>query len=76
MVFTNNNIDNINIKKLKETVFKDEIFIDGNECFYMYLPRDATKKKLNNNYLERQMSIVATTRKLSVVKRLYDILDY
>ena len=42
----------------------------------MYLPRDATKKKLNNNYLERQMSIVATTRKLSVVKRLYDILDY
>lgn len=74
MVFTNNNIDNVKIKKLKETVFEGEIFSSGNECFYMYLPRDATKKRLNNNYLERQMEMVATTRKLSVVKQLYDML--
>lgn len=40
----------------------------------MYLPRDANKKRLNNNYIERQMGITATTRKLSVAKRLYDML--
>lgn len=74
LVFTNNNIDNVKIKKLKETVFEGEIFSSGNECFYMYLPRDATKKRLNNNYLERQIEMVATTRKLSVVKQLYDML--
>ncbi|CDI48692.1 DUF1697 domain-containing protein [Clostridium tetani] len=75
LVFTNNQIDNIKVKKLKETVFEGEIFSAGNECFYMYLPRDATKKRLNNNYLEIQMDIIATTRKLNVVKRLYDMLD-
>lgn len=75
LVFTNNQIDNVKVKKLNETVFEGEIFKAGNECFYMYLPRDATKKRLNNNYLERQMGIVATTRKLNVVKHLYSILD-
>ena len=75
LVFTNNQIDNSKIKKLNETAFDGEIFSAGNECFYMYLPRDAAKKKLNNNYIERQMSIVATTRKLSVVKSLHDMLD-
>ncbi|GAA0070032.1 DUF1697 domain-containing protein [Clostridium sardiniense] len=75
LVFTNNQIDNVKVKKLNETVFEGEIFKGGNECFYMYLPRDATKKRLNNNYLERQMGIVATTRKLNVVKHLYSMLD-
>lgn len=75
LVFTNNQIDNVKVKKLNETVFEGEIFKAGNECFYMYLPRDATKKRLNNNYLERQMGIVATTRKLNVVKHLYSMLD-
>lgn len=73
LVFTNNEIDIEKIKKLKETVFEDEIFYEGNSCFYMYLPREAKKKKLNNNYLERQMKMVMTTRKLSVVKKLYDM---
>lgn len=75
MVFTNNQIDDVKVKKLNETVFEGEIFKAGKECFYMYLPRNATKKRLNNNYLERQMDIVATTRKLSVVKHLYNMLD-
>ena len=75
LVFTNNKIDTEKVKKLNKTVFEGEIFSVGNECFYMYLPKDATKKKLNNNYLEKQLGIVATTRKLSVVKRLYDMLD-
>lgn len=75
LVFTNNQIHNVKVEKLNETVFEGEIFKVGNECFYMYLPRDATKKKLNNNYLERQMGIVATTRKLNVVKHLYSMLD-
>lgn len=72
--FTNNKIDSSKVKRLKETVFEGEIFSDGSECFCMYLPRDANKKRLNNNYIERQICITATTRKLSVVKRLYDML--
>ncbi|EJU15747.1 hypothetical protein HMPREF1127_0906 [Fusobacterium necrophorum subsp. funduliforme Fnf 1007] len=39
----------------------------------MYLPRNASKKKLNTNYLERQLSITATMRKLNVIEHLIKI---
>ena len=42
----------------------------GSQCLYLYLPRDAKKKKLNTNFLEKQLSIIATMRKLSVTSRL------
>lgn len=71
LVFTNDNIDDVKLKKVREIAFDGEIFFNGSECFYMYLPRDASKKKLNNNYLERQLGIVCTTRKLNVIKHLY-----
>ena len=45
-------------------------FSEELDCLYMYLPRDAKKKKLNNNFLEKKLGIVATTRKLSVIKEL------
>lgn len=40
------------------------------ECCYLYLPRDARKKRLNTNYLEKKFGIRMTMRKLSVVNRL------
>jgi len=33
------------------------------------------KKKLNNNFLEKKLGIIATTRKLSVIKKLIDRMD-
>ncbi len=39
----------------------------------MYLPRYAAKKKLNTNYLERKLGIVATMRKLNVVEHLKEM---
>ncbi len=47
--------------------FGDEAPYSDSRCLYMYLPREARKKKLNTNYLEEQLGIVATMRKLSVV---------
>ncbi len=55
--------------------FTDEIFAVGEACLYMYLPRDARKKKLNNNFLEKKLGTIATTRKLSVIKKLIDRMD-
>lgn len=75
LVFTNSQIDNIKIEKLKDTIFEGEIFSAGNECFYMYLQREAIKKRLNNNYLERKLGIIATTRKLNVVKKLHSMVE-
>ena len=60
---------------MREMNFTDEIFAVGETCLYMYLPRDARIKKLNNNFLEKKLGIIATTRKLSVIKKLIDRMD-
>lgn len=73
LFFTNDRIDKEKLAVLGNTIFEGEIFRSGTECLYMYLPRDAAKKKLNTNYLERKLGIVATMRKLSVVEHLKEI---
>lgn len=55
---------------LEHEAFDGEAFAAGEECFYLYLPRDAARKRLNTNYLEKRLGITATMRKLSVVRRL------
>ena len=75
LVFTNNHIPTEQLAELQAMNFTDEIFAVGKACLYMYLPRAARKKKLNNNFLEKQLGIVATTRKLSVIKELSNRMD-
>lgn len=75
LVFTNDQINNKKLQKVKETDFNNEIFEIGTQCFYMYLPRYAEKKKLNNNYLEKHLGIVSTMRKINVVQHLYNMLE-
>lgn len=70
LVFTNESIDNQKLTTIVKTDFGDELFAVGNECLYMYLPREATKKVLNNTYLERKLGIISTMRKVNVVKQL------
>ena len=55
--------------------FTDEIFAIGEACLYIYLLKDARKKKLNNNFLEKKLGTVATTRKLTIIKKLINRMD-
>ena len=73
LVFTNDSMGEDELKKLENKDFRDEKFIIGSECLYMYLPRDASPKRLNNNYFEKQLSIAMTTRKLNVVEHLVEL---
>ncbi|HEL1232236.1 TPA: DUF1697 domain-containing protein, partial [Streptococcus equi subsp. zooepidemicus] len=66
LVFTNDSIGKDELKKLENKDFGDEKFIIGSECLYMYLPRNASVKRLTTNYLEKQLSITMTMRKLNV----------
>ncbi|ARC27194.1 DUF1697 domain-containing protein [Streptococcus intermedius] len=75
LVFTNSRISTERLTEVREMNFTDEIFAVGETCLYMYLPRDARIKKLNNNFLEKKLGIIATTRKLSVIKKLIDRMD-
>ena len=73
LVFTNDSMGEDELKKLENKDFGDEKFIIGSECLYMYLPRDASPKRLNTNYLEKQLSITMTMRKLNVVEHLVEL---
>ena len=73
LAFTNDAISSSKIAELLEQDFGDEEFYVGSQCLYMYLPREAKKKKLNTNFLEKKLGVVATTRKLSVVARLSEM---
>lgn len=72
LVFTNDLVDENKLNKIKEINFQEEKFYNGSQCLYMYLPKDASKKKLNNNFIEKKLGIVATMRKLNVVEHLYN----
>lgn len=73
LVFTNDELPREALQLLTDQSFGDEKFVLGHECLYLYLPREAKKKKLNTNYLEKQLRITATMRKLSVVTRLSEM---
>ncbi|WP_424555132.1 DUF1697 domain-containing protein [Streptococcus agalactiae] len=70
LVFTNQTIDEGKLSYLLTRDFGEEILKAGTECLYMYLPREAEKKRLNTNFLEKQLGIRATMRKLSVISHL------
>ncbi|WP_057489987.1 DUF1697 domain-containing protein [Streptococcus orisasini] len=70
LVFTNDTISSSKIAELLAQDFGDEELYAGSQCLYMYLPREAKKKKMNTNFLEKQLGITATMRKLGVVLRL------
>ncbi|MCM1544347.1 MAG: DUF1697 domain-containing protein [Ruminococcus sp.] len=53
LVFTNDSINAGKLRAIESFDFGKEQFAVGSKCLYMYLPRDAEKKKLNNNYLEK-----------------------
>lgn len=76
LVFTNDITDEKKRNKILLTDFGEEKFAVGTECLYMYLPRTAERKRLNNNYLEKQLGIVSTMRKLNVIQKLYDMENF
>ncbi|MGF0112073.1 DUF1697 domain-containing protein [Streptococcus sp. SGI.013] len=73
LFFTNDEINREKLNELLHQDFGDEKLGQRSQCLYLYLPRDAQKKKLNTNYLEKQLGITATMRKLSVVSRLSEM---
>lgn len=75
LVFTNDIMNEDELKKLKNKDFGDEKFIIGSKCLYMYLPKSASSKRLNTNYLEKQLSITMTMRKLNVVEHLVGLCE-
>ena len=62
------------VEKLqKETFDGEELTIVGDKI-YLYLPKDS-RSKLNNNYVEKKLKIVATTRNFNTLSKLITMVD-
>ena len=42
---------------------------------YMYLPKDASRSKLSNNFLEKKLKFTATTRNRNTLARLIELAE-
>lgn len=70
VVFTNDSLDKDKLTALANRSFGEEKFGIGSECLYMYLPKEAKRKRLHTNFLEKALSATMTMRKLNVVHHL------
>lgn len=73
LVFTNDLISAQRLQKMLATDFGEELFAVGNECLYLYLPETAVKKRSYTNFIERQLGIRVTIRKLHTVLHLISL---
>lgn len=71
----NDTLDRAKAQELADQDFGEEEFAYTDHAMYMYLPRDASRSKLSNNFLERKLKITTTTRNLNTLKRLLKMAD-
>ena len=63
------------VEKLKKETFDGEELAIVGDKIYLYLPKDASRSKLNNNYVEKKLKIVATTRNFNTLSKLITMVD-
>lgn len=56
--------------ELKRQDFGEEKFDFTEKAMYMYIPTNASRSKLSNNFLEKKLKIIATTRNFNTLSKL------
>ena len=72
---TNDILDSELLEKMKKEIFDGQELKIVENNLYMYLPKDASRTKLNNNYLEKKLKIVATTRNFNTLTKLVEMVE-
>ena len=65
--------DSINI--LKEISFLPEEYLINEKTIYLFSPNGAGKAKLNNNFIEKKLKVVGTTRNWKTVTALSELVN-
>jgi len=63
----------INIEKLKEINYNPEEYFIDSKTIYVYLPNGYGRAKLNNNFFESKLKVLATTRNWKTVNKLFEL---
>ncbi|MBJ6369883.1 DUF1697 domain-containing protein [Snuella sp. CAU 1569] len=61
------------IKATSEENYTDETFIIKNRCVYFYSKNGYGRAKCNNNFFERKLKVVATTRNFKTMVKLLSL---
>jgi uncharacterized protein (DUF1697 family) len=61
------------IKELLRQDFSPEKLVITNQGAYMYIPGNAARSKLSNNFLEKKFGVSATTRNANTMNRLIEM---
>jgi uncharacterized protein (DUF1697 family) len=73
VTFLSEEPSSIHVKKLREVNYNpEEYFIDG-KTIYVFLPNGYGRAKLNNNFFESKLKILATTRNWKTVNKLFEL---
>lgn len=67
---SNETADNELVQEIKNQDLGDEKIAFGKHAIYLYLPKDASRTKLNNNFVEKKLKITATTRNFNTLTKL------
>ncbi|GIM54389.1 hypothetical protein [Capnocytophaga cynodegmi] len=63
------------VEPQKRQDFGEEKFDFTEKALYMYLPKDASRSKLSNNFLEKKLNIIATTRNFNTLNKLVTLTE-
>ena len=61
------------IQILKEIDYSPEQLIIDSDVIYLYVPNGYSKAKMNNNFFEKKLEVIATTRNYKTVETLYTL---
>jgi len=72
-VFYTSTMEPIDPKRIAALWEEELRMVEGR--LYMYLPKDASRSKLSNNFLEKKLKITATTRNRNTLARLIELAE-
>lgn len=70
---SNEAADGDKVQALEAQDFGDEKIAFGAHCVYLYLPKDASRSRLGNNFVEKKVGITATTRNVNTLTKLAEM---
>ena len=65
-----------NIKAITNIYFNNEFFEINQKVVYFYCPNGYGNAKMNNNFFENKLKVIATTRNLNTVKKLLEMASF
>lgn len=65
-------LDEVLVENLTQEIYKNETFIITDSCIYLNCEKGYGSAKCNNNFFERKLKVIATTRNYKTMNKLLE----